>query len=331
MLVDNIKLTIIAGRGGDGSAHFRRDALTANGGPDGGNGGNGGDIFFQASHNVRDLREFRYKKKIEADRGIAGRGQKMFGKNAPHLTIFVPLGTRITDVASGEVIEMTDATSPRLFARGGRGGRGNTEFKTSTNQSPHYAEKGAPGEKRELFLELRLIADIGLVGLPNAGKSSLLGALTNARPAVAAYPFTTLEPTIGMLGERPIADIPGLIEGASQGRGLGISFLRHIEKTKIILHCIDLTDPTPIKSYETVRREFEAFTQLQLLKTGAGFSPDLLKKPEIILLTKSDLVSPSLVMNVRARFTKEGKKVAVCSIYDPKSIERLKKTLRESV
>lgn len=315
MLVDNIKLIVIAGKGGDGSAHFRRDAITRNGGPDGGNGGNGGNIYFLASHNVRDLREFRYKKKIEATRGIDGKGQKMNGRNAPHLTITVPPGTRMTDLASGEVFEMTDTKSPRLIAQGGKGGRGNTEFKSATNQSPHYAEKGGEGQKRELFLELRLIADIGLVGLPNAGKSSLLGALTNARPTVANYPFTTLEPTVGMLGSLAIADLPGLIEGASKGKGLGIGFLRHIEKTKIILHCIDLTDPTPMQSYKTIRSEFGAF------------SPTLLTKPEIILLTKSDLVSPGTIRKARALFSKVGKKVLTCSIYDSKSIERLKKAL----
>ena len=312
MLVDNIKLTVIAGKGGDGSAHFRRDAITRNGGPDGGNGGNGGNIYFQASHNVRDLREFRYKKKIEASRGIDGKGQKMFGKNAPHLTITVPPGTRMTDMATGEVFEMTDTTTPRLLAQGGRGGRGNTEFKTATNQSPHDAEKGGEGQRRELFLELWLIADIGLVGLPNAGKSSLLGALTRARPKVGSYPFTTLEPTIGMLGALAIADIPGLIAGASEGKGLGIGFLRHIEKTKIILHLIDLTDPSPMKSYETIRSELGAF------------SPALLTKPEIILLTKTDLVSPGVIRKARVLFIKKGKKVLACSIYDHKSITRLK-------
>ena len=315
MLVDNIKLTVIAGRGGDGSAHFRRDAITRNGGPDGGNAGNGGNIYFIASHNVRDLREFRYKKKIEASRGIDGKGQKMFGKNAPHLTITVPPGTRMTDMDSGSVIELTDSLTPMLIAHGGRGGRGNTEFKSATNQSPHYAEKGGEGQRRELFLELRLIADIGLVGLPNAGKSSLLGALTNARPTVGSYPFTTLDPTIGMLGALPIADLPGLIAGASTGKGLGIGFLRHIEKTKMILHCIDLTDPTPLSSYETIRSEFGAFSQ------------SLLTKPEIILLTKTDLVSPGAIRKARDLFAKKGKKVLTCSIYDPTSMTRLKKTL----
>ena len=239
----------------------------------------------------------------------------MFGKNAPHLTITVPPGTRMTDIASGEVFEMTDTKSPRLIAQGGKGGRGNTEFKSATNQSPHYAEKGGEGQSRELFLELRLIADIGLVGLPNAGKSSLLGALTNARPTVANYPFTTLDPTVGMLGTLAIADLPGLIEGASKGKGLGIDFLRHIEKTKIILHCIDLTDPAPMKSYETIRSEFGAF------------SPELLKKPEILLLTKSDLVSPGTIRKARVMFAKTAKKILTCSIYDPASIAKLKKYL----
>lgn len=232
MLVDNIKLIIVAGKGGDGSAHLRRDAQTAKGGPDGGNGGNGGSIYFQGSHNITDLREFRYKKKIIAESGTDGAGKKMYGKNSPHLTTFIPLGTRITDQASGKVIEITDTETPIRMAKGGQGGRGNVAFKSATNQTPTNIEKGASGEEKELFLELRLIAEIGLIGLPNAGKSSLLAALTNATPAIGAYPFTTLEPNIGMLDTHPIADIPGLIEGASKGKGLGVDFLRHIEKTK---------------------------------------------------------------------------------------------------
>ena len=315
MLVDNITLTVVSGRGGDGSGHLLRNGQTAFGGPDGGNGGNGGNVSVIASHNIGDLREFRYKKKIEARAGGDGRGQKMFGKNAPNLTIFLPLGTRMTDVVTGGVIEMTDAKTPVLLAQGGQGGRGNTELKSATNQTPRFGEKGEPGVERTFFLELRLIADIGLVGLPNAGKSSLLGALTNARPAVGSYPFTTLEPTVGMLGDRPIADLPGLIAGASLGKGLGIDFLRHIEKTKMILHCIALTDTTPMQSYEIVRDEFEAF------------KADLLTKPEIILLTKTDLVSPSVIRKARVLFAKLGKKVLTCSIYDPTSITRLKKAL----
>lgn len=308
MLVDNIKLTIKAGDGGNGSAHFLRNAQTSRGGPDGGNGGNGGDIYFRGSHNITDLREFRYKKKIVAESGTAGRGQKMFGHNAPHLTIQLPLGTRITNLGSGNVYEISD--TPFLFARGGMGGRGNTEFKSATNQTPTNFEIGTPGETKELLLELRIIAQIGLIGLPNAGKSSILKALTMATPKIGAYPFTTLEPNIGMLESHAIADIPGLIEGASRGKGLGTDFLRHIEKTKILVHCIDSSNASPKKTYETVRNEFKKFDVL------------LLEKPEYILLTKTDLAKPKTKL-----FEKLGKRVLTCSIYDPESIDALKKTL----
>lgn len=314
MLVDNITLTIKAGDGGNGSAHFLRNGRTSRGGPDGGNGGNGGDISFQGSHNVTDLREFRFKKKIIAESGTDGRGQKMFGKNAPHLTIQLPLGTRITDLGSGRVYEIID-TKQVLFVRGGQGGRGNTEFKSATNQTPKNFEKGTPGGQRELLLELRMIAQIGLIGLPNAGKSSILMSLTMATPKIGAYPFTTLEPNIGMLGAHAIADIPGLIEGASKGKGLGIDFLRHIEKTKILVHCIDLTNSAPKKTYDTVRGEFKKF------------DPLLLTKPEYILLTKTDLVSATTIAKTTTLFTKLGKNVLTCSIYEPSSINALKTTL----
>lgn len=236
MLIDNVTIQIKAGDGGDGASTFLRNGLTARGGPDGGNGGNGGNVYFQGSNNIRDLKEFRYKKKIQAEDGTPGRNQKMFGKNAPQLTVLVPLGTQITDETAGIVYEITDTTSPYLIALGGLGGRGNVEFKSATNQAPTFAEEGTKGEEKTLHLELKLIADIGLIGLPNAGKSSLLAVLTHANPKVGDYPFTTLEPNIGMLDTYALADIPGLIEGASHGKGLGIAFLKHIEKTKIIVH-----------------------------------------------------------------------------------------------
>ncbi len=317
MLVDNIKLIIVAGKGGNGSPHLRRDGQTAKGGPDGGNGGNGGNISIQGSHNITDLREFRYKKKIVAESGTNGARQKMYGKNAPHLTIFIPLGTRISDQTSGNVIEITDTETPILMARGGKGGRGNVEFKSATNRTPRTAEQGGPGEEKELYLELRMIAEIGLVGLPNAGKSSLLTVLTNATPAIGNYPFTTLEPTIGMLDAHAIADIPGLIEGASRGKGLGLGFLRHIEKTKILLHLIDLTISAPKKTYDVVREEFRKF------------NPQLLDKPEYILLTKTDLVDAGTIKKVTKIFTDEHKKVLTYSVYDEKSIEALKRTLTD--
>lgn len=315
MLIDNIDLIIKAGNGGDGAATFLRNEMTAKGGPDGGNGGNGGNIYFQGSTNINDLREFRYKKKIAANDGIPGKHKKLFGKNAKHLTILLPLGTRVTDTSSGKVIEIIDATTTILMAKGGKGGRGNTEFKSATNQAPRYAEKGTLGEEKKIFLELRMIADVGLIGLPNTGKSSLLSVLTNAKPKIGNYAFTTLEPNIGMLGKHPIADIPGLIEGASSGRGLGIAFLKHIEKTKVLVHCIDSSDENPEKAYETVRNEFKQY------KTT------LLDKPEIILLTKIDLATEKAIKNNIKILQKMGKKVLTCSIYNQESLNLLKQEL----
>lgn len=316
MMVDNVTLIVKAGNGGNGAATFLRNAQTAKGGPDGGNGGNGGNIYFQGSNNVDDLSEFRFKKKISAEDGVSGKSKKLFGKNASPATVYVPLGTQITDITSQNVYEIIDITTPILLARGGKGGRGNTEFKTATNQAPKYAEKGSLGEEKQLFLSLRLIADIGLVGLPNAGKSSLLAVLTNATPKIGDYPFTTLEPNIGMMGKYAIADIPGLIEGASKGKGLGIGFLKHIEKTKILLHCIDSSDKNIEKTYETVRKEFEEY------------SPFLIEKEEIILLTKTDISDKKVLEKNIGLFIKRGKKVLTCSIYDDESIEALKKNVK---
>src|SRR5258708_4357047 len=315
MLVDNVTLLVKAGNGGNGSSSLLHNGLTFKGGPDGGNGGNGGNIYIQGSTNVTDLREFRFKKKIIAQDGIAGGKQKLFGKNAPHLTILVPLGTSITDTKLERIYEITDTRRLLLVAKGGKGGRGNTAFKSATNQTPDYAENGKPGEEKKLFLELRLIADIGLIGLPNAGKSSLLSVLTNATPKIANYPFTTLEPNIGMLGTHPIADIPGLIEGAADGRGLGAKFLKHIEKTKILIHCIELTENNVEERYETVRHEFKQFNQ------------SLLEKQEIILLTKTDLVDEKIVKKYKKKFEKKGKQVLSCSLYSQESIETLRKML----
>lgn len=314
MLIDNVKLTVKAGDGGNGSASFLRNGMTAKGGPDGGNGGNGGSVYFQGSTNISDLREFRYKKKITAEDGIKGGKMKLFGKNADHLTILVPLGTTITDTTSGKTYEIVDDKRSLLIAKGGIGGRGNTEFKSATNQAPEYAEQGTKGQEKELFLELKLIAEIGLIGLPNAGKSSLLSVLTNATPKIANYPFTTLEPNIGMMGKHPIADIPGLIEGAADGKGLGAKFLKHIEKTKILVHCIELTENNVEERYETVRKEF------------AAFNTSLLEKPEIILLTKTDLVDEKVVNKYKKLFEKKGFQVLTCSLYDQANVDSLMKT-----
>ncbi|HUQ85322.1 MAG TPA: GTPase ObgE [Candidatus Limnocylindrales bacterium] len=313
MLVDNVTITIKAGDGGNGASTFLRDGHHVRGGPNGGNGGNGGHIYFLGTSNIHDLKLFRFKKKLTAESGIPGKSKNLFGKNAEHMTILVPVGTKITDVDTDKVFEITDTVTPVLLAKGGRGGRGNTEFKTSINQAPTYAESGAPGQKKILFLELRLIAEIGLIGLPNAGKSSLLAVLTNATPKIADYPFTTLEPNIGMMGGRPIADIPGLIEGASTGKGLGITFLKHIEKTKLIIHCIELPEENLKERYETVREEFKKF------------NPLLLEKPEIVLLTKTDLVDEKTLKKSIKIFDKMGKKVLSYSFVDDESLEKLKK------
>lgn len=317
MLVDNISLTIKAGDGGNGAATFFRNGQTAKGGPDGGNGGNGGHIYFQGSTNISDLAQFRFQKKITAEDGIPGKKYNLYGKNAEHTTLFVPLGTQITDETTGKVYEITDTTTPILLAEGGKGGRGNNEFKSATNQTPTFAEKGTAGEEKKLFLRLRLIAEIGLIGLPNAGKSSLLAVLTNATPKIGNYPFTTLEPNIGMLGKYPIADIPGLIEGASTGRGLGITFLQHIEKTKLLVHCIDATEADVEKVYETVHNEFQQYNSA------------LLEKPEMILLTKTDLVDEKTLQKQKKLFEKKGKEVFTSSIYNPEDIDTLKQTLEE--
>jgi GTP-binding protein len=317
MLIDNVTLTIKAGNGGNGSASLLHTGLTFKGGPDGGNGGNGGSIYFQGSNNIHDLREFRFKKKIAAMDGVSGGGRKSFGKNAADTTITVPLGTKVTDVNSGHFFEIIDSTTPILSASGGKGGRGNVEFKSSTNQTPRYAENGTSGEEKKLLLELRLIADIGLIGLPNAGKSSLLAILTHATPKIGDYPFTTLEPNIGMLGTHPIADIPGLIEGAADGRGLGAKFLKHIEKTKIIIHCIEVGDNDLMKKYNTVRKEFEKY------------NPALLDKPELILLTKTDLVDEKTIKKSVSLFKKTGKTILTCSLLNEKSINSLQQTLEK--
>lgn len=319
MLVDNITLKIKAGSGGAGSASLLQNGQTRKGGPDGGNGGAGGNIFFVGSTDVNDLRQFRYTKTIIAKRGGDGAKQKKNGRKAEDVSVLIPIGTKVTDMATKASIEIIEVGKPILAAQGGRGGRGNVNFKSSVNQTPKHAEKGEPGQERELLLELRLIAEVGLIGLPNAGKSSLLTVLTNAHPAVAAYPFTTLDPTVGMLGTHPIADIPGLIEGASKGKGLGIDFLRHIEKTKILLHCIDVNHEDPIAAYKTIREEFKQF------------DPALLTKPEYIVLTKTDLSDSETIKNVTKLFTKEKKQVFTCSVYDQKSIEALKQNVYEKI
>lgn len=315
MLIDDVVITVKAGNGGDGAVSFRRNEGNPKGGPDGGNGGNGGDVYFRGVTDLSALRQFQFKKKHKADDGVPGKKKNLFGKNAADLYLKVPVGTRITTEEGAVLGEITREGEELLVARGGHGGRGNNEFKSATNQAPRYAEKGEAGEEKVLRLELRLIADVGLIGLPNAGKSTLLSVLTNATPKIGNYPFTTLEPNIGVMDGIVLADIPGLIEGASSGRGLGIKFLRHIEKTKLLVHCLDATNDDLIKTYETVRREFSLYNQ------------ELLEKPEIIVLTKEDAVAEDELLTKKQALKVLQKEILTVSSYDDTSLLRLKEKI----
>lgn len=319
MLIDDITILVQAGKGGDGAVSFRRTGQTAKGGPDGGNGGNGGNVYFQGTNDIEALQQFRYKKSIQAEEGIAGGRQNLFGRNGKDLIVSVPIGTTITDIDSCETWEIQDTKTKVLLTTGGKGGRGNNEFKSSTNQTPRYAEPGEAGQQRTLHLKLRLIADVGLIGLPNAGKSSLLQELTNARPKIGDYNFTTLEPNLGVLQGITIADIPGLIEGASTGRGLGIKFLQHIEKTKLLIHCIDASTDDVVKSYETVRKEFEQYNK------------ELLTKKELILLTKSDLVDEKHLKEKIRQLKKIQGNIHSVSLYDDNQIASIKSLIFEEL
>jgi GTPase len=277
--VDTVSLKVIAGDGGNGKLSFRREKFIAMGGPDGGDGGNGGDVVLLANGGVNTLATFRHQKELKAENGLPGENSRKHGRSAPDLIVIVPVGTMATDEAGQLVADLVEDGQRAVVAHGGRGGFGNAHFVSSRRQAPKFAEKGDPGEKIELNLELKMIADVGLVGLPNAGKSTLLSKLSNARPEIADYPFTTLTPNLGVVDidkntSTLVADIPGLIEGAASGKGLGHDFLRHIERTAVILHLIDSYHEHPAEAYHTVRAELEAY------------QPELIKRPEIVALTK---------------------------------------------
>lgn len=315
MLIDEVKVTIKAGNGGDGAVSFRRNAQTPKGGPDGGNGGNGGSVYFQGTQDTSALRQFQFKKKIEGEAGIPGKKSNLYGKNGQPLIIKVPIGTQVIDLSNKTSFEILNDNEQILIASGGLGGRGNNSFKTATNQTPKNAEKGTPGEEKNLSLILHIIADIGLIGLPNAGKSSILKSLTNADPKIGNYPFTTLEPNLGVLDNLVIADIPGLIEGASLGKGLGVGFLKHIEKTKMIVHCISLENDNLLKAYLEVETELKKF------------NPSLLSKTKLIVLTKSDLFDKVTIEKKKKTLGKKGIDVINISIFDPGNIQYLKEKI----
>ena len=278
MFVDKVQIEVAAGDGGNGKVSFRHEIYVDKGGPDGGDGGDGGDVVLHASRNQNTLAAFRFKKLIAADHGNPGDGARKHGRNAKDLTVQVPVGTVVFDETGKVVVDLSQDQQTFIVAKGGKGGFGNAHFVSSVRQAPRVAEKGERGDKAKLTLELRIIADGGLVGLPNAGKSSFLAAVSNARPEIANYPFTTLVPHLGVVdvgGEAILlADIPGLIEGASEGRGLGDEFLRHISRCSVIVHLIDVGSNDIAKDYLTIRSELEAY------------SKEIAKKPEIILITK---------------------------------------------
>lgn len=318
MLVDEVTVLVKAGNGGNGSASFKRNAQTAKGGPDGGNGGKGGDVYIVGVNDIDALVVFKYKKEAKAEDGINGGRQQLYGRNGQDLIVKVTLGTVVKDLSNNTEFEITDINTKVLLARGGKGGRGNMEFKSATNQTPKFAETGEKGEVKKIYFQLKLIADIGLIGLPNAGKSSLLEALTRAHPKIGDYPFTTLEPNLGVMQGLVIADIPGLIEGASTGKGLGDKFLKHVERTRVLVHCVDVTQENPLEAHKTVREELR------------NFNPVLLEKKEIIVLTKTDNLDPKKVEAILKKFKKINENVLPVSIYDDNSLENLRLALKTS-
>ncbi len=288
--IDEVTITIAAGKGGNGCVSFRREKYVPRGGPDGGNGGEGGSVVLEASERKHSLLDFRFRNLFRAEHGRNGSGQNRQGRSGEDLVVEVPVGTMLKDPEQGDVLaDLIEAGQRWIAARGGRGGKGNAHFTSSTHRTPRFAQEGQPGEERILRLELKLIADVGLVGLPNAGKSTLVSVVSAARPKIADYPFTTLTPNLGVVqyDDSPpfvMADVPGLIEGAHHGAGLGVRFLKHIERTRLLVHVIDLSRVplgNPLEPFKQIEHELESYSE------------DLRKKPRIIVLNKSDLVTNS--------------------------------------
>lgn len=296
MFIDTAKIKIKAGDGGDGAVSFHREKYVAAGGPDGGDGGRGGSILFQVDDNLSTLADFRYKRKYTAQRGENGRGNRCFGKSAPDLTIFVPRGTLVKDAETGRLLADMSGDEPQVIAKGGKGGWGNTHFATPTRQVPRFAKPGTPGEELEVQLELKLLADVGLVGFPNVGKSSLISVVSEAKPNIANYHFTTLTPVLGVVtmpqGKSFVmADIPGLIEGAWEGVGLGHQFLRHVERCRLLIHVVDVSGSEgrdPKEDFAVINRELRRF------------NAELADRPMLVAGNKCDLATEEQIQDFRA-------------------------------
>ncbi|MCJ7540100.1 MAG: GTPase ObgE [Desulfobacterales bacterium] len=318
--IDEAMITVQSGDGGKGCLSFRREKFIPRGGPDGGDGGKGGDIILSTTSRKRTLYQFRFQRHFKAKNGAHGQGKKKTGKNGLNLTIELPPGTLVIDADTGHLIkDLVDTGETFVILNGGRGGQGNTRFKTSTHRTPRFAQPGEPGETRTLKLELKLLADVGIIGLPNAGKSTLIAAISAARPKIANYPFTTLTPSLGVVQTdwaEPfvVADIPGLIKGAHQGTGLGIKFLRHIERTRILVHLIDVSsiDPDdPLREYHTINQELVMYDE------------KLVQKPQIVVLNKLDLPGVRKAAEIFQSALKD-KKVFLISALTGQGLEQLK-------
>ena len=319
--LDQVKIYIKAGNGGDGSPSFRREKFIEFGGPDGGDGGNGGSIILRAERNLNTLIDYRYQQHHKAKRGDNGAGQNRTGKGGENLILKVPLGTQVFEEDNKTLIyDFVKVGEEFVVAKGGIGGLGNTRFKSSTNRAPRKFTKGSLGEEYTIWLQLKTIADVGIIGLPNAGKSSLLAAMTNASPKIANYQFTTLNPNLGVAvyddKEITVADIPGLIEGAHKGTGLGIQFLKHVERCKSLLHMIDITNEDIKKSYNQVKNELKKY------------SKKLSKKKELVVLNKIDLIDKKKMRDIVDNFSKNSKsEIITVSTLEKKSISKIKAKL----
>lgn len=315
MLIDDVKIKVVAGDGGKGAVAFNKNLMSL--GPAGGSGGKGGSVFAEGVSDLSALNQFRFKKELIAENGQEGRNQFKDGHDGKDLILKFPVGTVIHNLTTETESEITKIGERVILATGGKGGKGNFHFRSSKNTTPKQFQPGLSGEIFIFRLELKLIADVGFVGLPNAGKSSMLNELTNAKSKVANYPFTTLEPNLGVYYELILADIPGLIEGSSAGRGLGIKFLRHIERTRILFHFISAESPDPAKDYKTIRKEL------------GDYNKELLKKSEYLFLSKSDLVDEAEFKEKLKTLTKINPDTIAVSIYDSESLKKIEKILNE--
>ncbi len=332
MFIDEAKIHVKAGDGGNGCMAFRREKFVPRGGPSGGDGGKGGDVIMESTERHNTLVHFRFNPEYKAERGRHGEGSNRTGRDGADVVLKVPVGTIVYDDVTGDkVVDFSRSDQRLVVARGGRGGRGNARFATSTHQAPRECEAGRPGEERALRLELKLLADVGLVGYPNAGKSTLISRISAARPKIADYPFTTLQPNLGVVvvGEEPraisfvVADIPGLIEGASAGAGLGTQFLRHVERTRVLVHLVDISDASgradPVKDYEIISKELKDF--------GAGLET----KPVIVVASKIDAANPDKLAKLKRYCKKHDLPLFPISAVTGKGIKELLHALADRV